>query len=105
MKHLPHIHRITGICTTILFSAFNTSAQEGVKKASGRSFHFQQTVVYQWQPGVPGKTFSDYSLSNSAEEALSLTSTLYIGQKLWKNATIIVNPELAGGSGLSLARG
>jgi high affinity Mn2+ porin len=69
------------------------------------SFHFQQTTVYQMQPGVSGKYHSDFSLSPNEEDAISLTTTLFLGAKLWKGAEAYFNPELAGGSGLSAARG
>ena len=69
------------------------------------SFHFQQTTVYQMQPGVSGKYSSDFSLSPKEEDAISLTTTLFLGAKLWKGAEAYFNPELAGGSGLSAARG
>ncbi|MEJ7660684.1 MAG: hypothetical protein WKG07_14250 [Hymenobacter sp.] len=36
---------------------------------------------------------------------LSLTTTLFIGRRLWKNAAVYFNPEVAGGSGLSGATG
>nr|WP_280638282.1 carbohydrate porin [Hymenobacter sp. 5317J-9] len=36
---------------------------------------------------------------------LSFTSTLFIGRRLWKRAAVYFNPEVAGGSGLSSARG
>ncbi len=69
------------------------------------SFHFQQTTVYQMQPGVSGNYSSDFSLSPKEEDAISLTTTLFLGAKLWKGAEVYFNPELAGGSGLSAARG
>lgn len=88
--------------------AFGDSTEAPAKPAAKRlSFHFQQTVVYQWQPGVPGKagTFGTNSLSHNAEDAQSLTTTLFVSHTLWKNAKFTFNPELAGGSGLSFARG
>lgn len=35
----------------------------------------------------------------------SLTATLFLGRKLWKGASVYVNPEVSGGKGLSFARG
>jgi len=37
--------------------------------------------------------------------ATSITSTLFLGRKLWKNATLYFNPEISGGKGLSFASG
>ena len=79
--------------------------QNSVDSSSKISFHFQQTTVYQMQPGVNGNYASDFSLSSKQEDAISLTSTLFFGTKLWKGAEAYFNPELAGGSGLSKARG
>ncbi len=69
------------------------------------SFHFQQTSVYQWHYNFDASYSGDFSLSNKTEDAISLTSTLFIARSLWKNANLVFNPELAGGSGLSQARG
>lgn len=63
------------------------------------SYHVQQTLVGQsagyTQPTQIGRnTFDDLSLK------VSLSSTFYLGHKLWKGASIYVNPDIAGGSGL-----
>ena len=39
------------------------------------------------------------------EKQNSITATLYAGVRLWKGAEVYVNPEVAGGSGLSGALG
>ena len=36
---------------------------------------------------------------------LSLTTTVFIGRRLWRGAAVYFNPEVAGGSGLSGATG
>jgi len=46
------------------------------------------------------------SLADSVETgATSVTSTIFLGRKLWKGATAYLNPELSGGRGLSYALG
>ena len=46
------------------------------------------------------------SLADTVESnALSLTTTLFIGRKLWKGAAFYFNPEIAGGEGFSGAKG
>jgi high affinity Mn2+ porin len=92
---------------TLSFIGMNnlSFAQNSVDTSNKISFHFQQTTVYQMQPGVNGSYFSDFSLSPKQEDAISLTTTLFLGIKLWKGAEAYFNPELAGGSGLSKARG
>jgi len=96
------------IFLTILFifnAIFSFSQNKIDSTKNWLSFHFQQTTVYQRQNGVNGKYFSDFSLSPFKEDAVSLTTTLFLGTKLWKGAEAYFNPELAGGSGLSKARG
>ena len=69
------------------------------------SLHFQQTIIPQHKPKINAPYSGDNSLSDSSETQTSLTTTIFIGRRLWKGAAIFYNPELAGGSGLSQARG
>jgi high affinity Mn2+ porin len=99
MKKIPLI-------STLFLMSQSAFGQNKTDSSANRfSFHFQQTTVYQMQPGVRGKYHSDFSLSPHEEDAISLTTTLFVGAKLWKGAEAYFNPELAGGSGLSAARG
>jgi len=69
------------------------------------NFHFQQTVVAQGKPAMSASYSGQNSLSTNKELATSLTSTMYIGLRLWHNAAIYCNPEIAGGAGISKALG
>jgi high affinity Mn2+ porin len=70
------------------------------------TFHFQMTVVSQSHSGFAAPYSGTNSLNNNVETgATSVTSTLFIGRKLWAGAAVYVNPELSGGSGLSEALG
>jgi high affinity Mn2+ porin len=69
------------------------------------SLHFQQTVIPQHKLAINAPYSGDFSLSDTAETQTSLTTTIYLGRRLWKGAAVFYNPELAGGSGLSQARG
>jgi high affinity Mn2+ porin len=69
------------------------------------TIHAQITTVYQYHPAFHADYSGINSLSSDAAGALSLTSTLFVGRKLWKGAAIYVNPELSGGMGLSGAHG
>jgi len=69
------------------------------------NMHFQMTVIDQSHPAFSAAYSGLNSLNNSEEEALSLTTTLYIGKKLWKGASLYFDPEIAGGTGVSEARG
>lgn len=69
------------------------------------SQHFQLTVIDQSHTSFKAAYSGDNSLNPASEEALSITTTLFIGRKLWKNASIYFNPEVSGGSGVSQAKG
>ena len=88
-------------------------AQEPVRQpaaVSGQphnwSLHFQQTVIKQWHTEFD-TPYADSLLSlESREKAkLSLTTTLFIGRRLWRGGSIFFNPEVSGGSGLSKSSG
>ncbi len=95
------------ICSVVLLNLSIEIDAQNIKDSSDQSwsFHFQQTSVYQWHYGFDAKYSGEYSLSNKEEDAMSLTSTIFIGKRLWKGANLVFNPELAGGSGISQARG
>src|ERR1035437_2443169 len=69
------------------------------------NLHFQITYIYQYKPAFPSPYNGRNSLSGAAEKQNSLTSTLFFGARLWKGAELYINPEIAGGSGLSSAFG
>ena len=70
------------------------------------TYHFQLTAINQTHPSFNAKYSGDNSLTNEAEsKKLSLTTTLFLGYKLWKNGALYLNPEIAGGSGISSAKG
>lgn len=69
------------------------------------SFHAQATVVNQFKPAFHANYSGQNSLSTSKESATSITTTLYMGARLWKGASVYFNPEIAGGSGLTQALG
>ena len=69
------------------------------------SLHFQQTLIKQWHNDLTTPYTGEYSLADRESAKLSFTSTLFIGRRLWKGASLYFNPEVAGGSGLSGARG
>lgn len=69
------------------------------------SLHAQTTVINQVKPAFSATYSGDNSLVPDKESKTSMTSTLYVGMRLWKGASVFVNPEIAGGSGLSEALG
>nr|WP_322626168.1 carbohydrate porin [uncultured Flavobacterium sp.] len=69
------------------------------------SLHAQTTAIYQYKPGFRVPYSGANSLSPIKEQATSLTSTVFAGARLWKGASAFINPELAGGSGISKVLG
>jgi high affinity Mn2+ porin len=69
------------------------------------SVHGQTTVVTQYKPSFSVPYSGENSLLPERETRTSITSTLFLGARLWKGASVFLNPELAGGSGLSQVLG
>lgn len=69
------------------------------------SLHFQQTIIQQWHNDLNPRYAGGNSLQARENAKLSLTTTLFLGRRLWKGAAVYFNPEVAGGSGLSGATG
>ena len=69
------------------------------------TIHAQTTVINQTKPSFSARYSGDNSLSTARESMTSLTATLFAGMRLWKGASVYLNPEIAGGSGLSQALG
>jgi high affinity Mn2+ porin len=97
-----------GIIVPGLFAIQIASAQPDPDslRASDWTSHFQLTVIGQKHSGFSSPYKGENSLADSVEPAaVSLTSTLFLGRRLWKGAAIYVDPEVAGGKGLSFATG
>lgn len=93
----------------LLMVLTKTTAQQHIT-ASGDStekwsYHFQLTTVWQGHPAFHSPYSGTNSLQDNSEDALSLTTTLFTGRKLWKGAAVYFNPEIAGGTGISQALG
>jgi high affinity Mn2+ porin len=69
------------------------------------SVHFQETTISQYHPSFSAQYSGANSLSSVAENATSLTSTLFLGRRLWQNSEVYFNVELAGGQGFSGSTG
>ena len=89
-----------------LFLITSLSAQETDSlKNHWLTIHAQTTVINQFKPHFNAPYSGENSLEKEQENKTSITSTLYVGARLWKGAGIYFNPEIAGGSGLSGALG
>ncbi len=73
--------------------------------ATDWSIHFQLTTVVQGHPAFRAPYSGLNSLSPGQETRTSLTSTFYLGRRLWKGGELYINPEAAAGSGLSRTTG
>jgi high affinity Mn2+ porin len=74
---------------------------EPVPTSARFDLHFQFTTVTQYHPGFSADYSGKNSLSPDPEHATTVTSTLFLGARLWQGAELYVDPELSGGSGLS----
>jgi high affinity Mn2+ porin len=99
--------RLLCVCILLIVGIPPAIAQENDSSSASKwSKHFQLTVISQSHSGFPAAYSGDKSLGSDAEAwATSLTTTLYIGRKLWKGGTLYFNPEMSGGHGLSYATG
>ncbi len=84
------------------FMGTNSNKFDSVEKWS---YHFQTTGIMQGHSNFNSPYAGTNSLQDTNEMALSVTSTLFLGRKLWKGAAVFVNPEIAGGKGMSYALG
>jgi high affinity Mn2+ porin len=100
---------IASTATLLLFWITTIFAQTPSIKDSTRNtnsnFHFQLTSVTQYKFDLPATYTGTNSLIPVDESASTLTATIFWGAKLWKGAAIYINPEVAGGGGISSARG
>lgn len=88
----------------LLKLAGNAQQADSIKNARF-SIHAQTTVINQFKPAFHAKYSGENSLTTAQESQTSITSTLFLGAKLWKGASVFLHPEIAGGSGLSNALG
>ncbi|WP_457825761.1 hypothetical protein, partial [Staphylococcus aureus] len=71
----------------LLVLAQIANAQDTTKKTSKWTNHFQLTVIGQKHAGFKAPYSGTNSLADTVEPtATSLTSTLFLGRKLWKGA-------------------
>ena len=101
--------RVNKVVLILFYAALFTSTciygQEESDSASNLNLHFQQTVIVQNHD----KFHSPYSGTNSLDAnesaALTVTSTLFVHGSLNKWIDAELDPELAGGKGLSSSTG
>ena len=80
-------------------------AQDSLVHNSDWSFHFQATTIDQAHPDFNSSYQGTNSLQRHENDKISVTATLFIGWRMWHNGELYINPEIAGGAGLSGASG
>lgn len=69
------------------------------------NMHFQYTNIWQAHPSFYAAYSGKNSLNSIDEEDMSMTSTMFLGVKLWQGANLYFNPEIGGGKGFSSTTG
>ena len=96
-----HKYKLTFII--LLISCLHIVAQQVSDSIKEERFtiHGQSTCINQYKPTFSAKYTGANSLVTQSENQLSTTFTAFFGAKLWTGASVYLNPEVAGGSGLS----
>jgi len=91
----------------LLFGSTQLQAQliKDTSTQKNWNLHVQATVIPQYHFNFTAKYTGSNSLQTTEGTKVSFTNTYYIGRKLWRNAAVYFNPEIAGGEGLSKATG
>jgi high affinity Mn2+ porin len=93
------------LAVALAYTTSNLMCQVDSLHSEAFTIHAQTTTINQSKLRFSVPYSGENSLRSAAENQTSLTSTLFLGAKMWKGASIYFNPELAGGSGLSGALG
>lgn len=86
-------------------AALAGDAVQGEVGVEAFSLHYQATVATQAHPGFHARYSGANSLRPGAESATSVVTDLFVGARLWSGAGAFLQPELAGGRGLSSTLG
>jgi hypothetical protein len=81
-------------------------AEEGLthavsQQAEDWSLHFQFTGIYQGYPSFPARYSGAHSLNRQAQIRETVTTTGFLGRRLWPGAAVYVNPEFFQGLGFN----
>jgi len=87
-------------CLVLLCAGFALGAS-----AEEAALHYQATVAVQAHPSFEARYSGRNSMQPDAESATSVVMDLSGGLRLWQGAEAWVQPELAGGRGLSSTLG
>ncbi len=88
------------VCALAIPAAVHAQDQEPEQKPAKSSFHFQTTALPQWV----GSFKSPYTGSQSFvpnDKRMTVSATYFAAYRLFKRTEVVINPEMAGGVGLS----
>jgi high affinity Mn2+ porin len=97
--------RVAFLLFICLFVNSQANGQEPLLSDSAWNFHFQFTGIIQYNAPFHSPYTGQNSFLPDAARAYSVTTTAFLGRKLWKGASVYFNPEMAGGQGLSSTLG
>ncbi len=92
-------------CPDYYLTLGESSAQDPLLSDSAWNFHFQFTGIIQYNASFHSTYIGQNSFLPDAASAYSVTTTAFLGRKLWSGASVYFNPEMAGGQGLSSTLG
>jgi len=96
---------ITFLCFNTLFSFGQETIKLDTTKSSNWTNHFQLTAIKQYHGKYHFPYAGPSSLDSNRESPVSMTTTLFLGRRLWKNSALFLNPEMVGGNGFSGSKG
>jgi len=101
---------LAGVAAVLLWigvqSAYAQSQESGsASETAPWTLHAQGTEIVQTHGTFPSPYSGLNSLQARRETRASLTATVFLGRRLWKGGELYLNPELAGGKGLSQVLG
>lgn len=99
------LFQTSALALTLTASASAIRAEPARDQEERFSLRYQATVATQWHPSFAARYSGTNSLQPGAESATSVVMDLFAGARLWPGAEIYLQPELAGGSGLSSTHG
>ena len=86
-----------------LYLAVFGSPKDSTHKDTGSrwTFHYQATVIDQYHGRFNSPYSGKNSLQDTTEDDMSVTSTIFLGYRLWRYGSFYCNPEISGGKGFS----
>ena len=84
-----------------IFISIFLAAQAGAQETGERwNLYFQATSIGQYHGAFRSPYSGTNSLAGHREAEASLTSTVFLGLRLFRNTQLYFDPEVAGGGGL-----